>query len=66
MYFAVLSNMNFVTNLIAADSKEVAEELTQATCIEVPESGVDLGWQWNGSAFEPYVPAPADGPSVPL
>jgi hypothetical protein len=50
--FAVLNN-NKVINVIIADTKEIAEEVTSSPCIEYTEenpAGID--WTYNGSTFE--------------
>ena len=39
MNFAVISG-NSVTNIIVADSKEVAEEVTGSTCVEYTDANV--------------------------
>ena len=39
--FAVLTG-NFVTNVIVAETKEIAEQVTNATCIEYTD-GVGIG-----------------------
>ena len=54
--FAVLTN-SVVSNVIVADSKEIAEEATNATCIEYTETDtVNIGWTWDGITFtEPTV-----------
>ena len=54
--FAVLTN-SVVSNVIVADSKEIAEEATNATCIEYTETDtVNIGWTWDGTKFtEPTV-----------
>ena len=42
-----------VTNVIVADTKEVAEMVTGLTCIEYTnENRVSIGWTYNGSTFE--------------
>jgi len=55
--FAVLSYDDGVTNVIVADSKEIAEDVTGKTC--VPCEGTDVvGSHWNGTEFikpEPVV-----------
>jgi predicted type IV restriction endonuclease len=49
--FAVIVN-NTVVNMIVAESKEIAEQVTFQTCIETPpEMGVKIGMRWNGSSF---------------
>jgi len=51
MNFAVISNNN-VTNLIVADSKEVAEEATGFTCVEYTDENIPLiGWTYDGVNF---------------
>lgn len=48
--FAVLSDSNSVINVIVAESKEIAEDVTGKTC--VPCEGTQyLGHAWNGSEF---------------
>lgn len=50
--FAVIES-NKVTNVIVADTKEIAETVTGLTCIEYTEenpAGID--WTYNGSTFE--------------
>lgn len=49
--FAVLKD-NKVINVIIADTKEIAEQVTNKTCIEYTEenpAGID--WTYNGSEF---------------
>ena len=53
--FAVMSG-NSVINIIVADTKEVAEEATNATCIEFNEiNSASIGWQHDGEKFIPPV-----------
>ena len=43
--FAVLDETNVVTNIIVAETKEIAEDVTQATCIEyTDENPAEIGW----------------------
>jgi hypothetical protein len=50
--FAVLQNNN-VINIIVANTKEIAEEVTKETCVECPnEILATIGWTYNGSTFE--------------
>jgi hypothetical protein len=50
--FAVIDN-NTVTNVIVAETKEVAEMVTGLTCIEyTAENPVSIGWTYNNSTFE--------------
>ncbi len=49
--YAVIQN-NIVTNIIVADSKEIAEEVTGLLCIEYTEENpVGIGWTWDGTSF---------------
>ena len=42
-----------VTNLIVADTKETAEQITGFMCIEYTDvHSVGIGWTYNGSTFE--------------
>jgi hypothetical protein len=51
MNFAVLTG-NQVTNIIVADSKEVAEEVTGLTCVEyTDENPAVIGGTYDGSTF---------------
>lgn len=47
--YAVIEN-NSVMNVIVADSKEIAEEVTGKLCIEVPD-GFGIGDTWDGTNF---------------
>ena len=50
--FAVL-NDSTVTNIIVADTKEIAEEATGLTCVEyTAENTAGIGYKYNGSTFE--------------
>lgn len=52
MNFAILSG-NQVTNIIVADSKEVAEQITNATCVEyTDENPAHIGLGYDGTTFE--------------
>lgn len=49
--YAVIQN-NKVTNIIVADSKEIAEEVTSLACIEYTEENpAGIGWDWDGIKF---------------
>ena len=49
--YVVVSN-GLVTNIVVADSKEVAEEVTRLTCIDYPEGKfVKIGWTWDGTTL---------------
>jgi len=55
--FAVLDNNNVVINTIVAESLEIAEQATGATCIEFTHDkpAFYLG-TWNGTEFVPLDP----------
>jgi hypothetical protein len=61
MNFAVIGN-NVVTNIIVADSKEIAEQVTNATCIEYSEANpAGIGWTYDGTTFTaPIVQEPIE------
>jgi hypothetical protein len=49
--FAVIDNQ-LVENIIVADSKAIAEEVTGKTCIEyADEIAVHIGGTWDGTNF---------------
>lgn len=49
--YAVVQN-DKVINIIVADSKEIAEEVTGLLCIEyTDESPAGIGWDWDGIKF---------------
>lgn len=48
--FAVLDHENNVSNVIVAETREVAEDVTGKTCIPC-EGTRFLGHHWNGSEF---------------
>jgi len=54
--FAVIEN-NLVTNVIVAESKEMAELVTGHTCIEyTAENPAGINWTWDGTSFiNPFV-----------
>jgi len=59
--YAVLDN-DTVINVIVADSKEVAEEITGKTCIEyTDEAPLGINWYWHNEA-DAYI-SPANYPS---
>jgi hypothetical protein len=58
--FAVLGgpNENIVINTIVCDSKEIAEEVTRMTCIEISADtpvSIDKD-KWDGTSFVPVTP----------
>lgn len=60
--FAVISG-NTISNIIVADTKEIAEMLTKCICQEIsPDKGITFEWTWNGTDFvapiEPIVEEP--------
>ena len=62
--FAVLAG-NIVSNLIVADTKEIAEEATGLTCVEYTQDNpAVIGLTYDGVSFEqPPVGAPdSEGP----
>jgi hypothetical protein len=49
--FAVM-NGNLVLNVIVADTKEIAEQVTGVNCIEyTTENPAGIGHTWDGSIF---------------
>jgi len=51
MNFAIIEN-DIVTNIIVADSLEIAEAVTGTTCVEyTTESPAAIGWTWDGTIF---------------
>lgn len=59
--FAVL-NGDTVINIIIADTKEIAEEVTNSTCVEyTTENPAGIGWTYDGSVFiAPVVETPTE------
>lgn len=56
--YAVISD-NTIVNVILADSKEVAESVTQLECIEYDEENpVDIGYFWSEEYSKYISPAP--------
>jgi hypothetical protein len=56
--YAVIEN-GTVINVIVADSKEIAEQITEKTCIEYTEdSPLGMGWYWLNEAGGYIPPAP--------
>ena len=55
--FAVLSG-GTVSNVIVADTKEIAEYITGTTCIEYNETNpAGIGWTYDGTTFTaPKIP----------
>lgn len=49
--YAIVEN-NLVTNVIIADTVEIAEQVTGKTCIEYNESNpAGIGWTYDGKKF---------------
>jgi hypothetical protein len=49
--FAVISG-KLVTNVILAETKEIAEEVTGLTCVEYTnENPAGIGWTYDGTNF---------------
>lgn len=58
--FAVLNEHDGVTNVIVAETKEIAEDVTGFTCVPCEGTAV-MGATWNGTEFilpEPVVTEP--------
>lgn len=54
--FAVVNN-NIVINIIVANTKEIAEEITGFTCIEYTEKNpAGVGWKFDGEKFISFEP----------
>jgi hypothetical protein len=51
--FAIIVD-NKVTDTVVADTLEIAEEVTNKNCIEIPEGTIaNIGWVYNGTEFVP-------------
>lgn len=51
--YAVVEN-NLVTNIIVADTLEIAEKVTGKTCVEYDdENFAGIGWTYDGESFTP-------------
>lgn len=51
--FAVVAPNGFVLNIIVADSKEIAEEVTGSTCVEYTDDNTaHIGLTYDGTSFE--------------
>ena len=49
--FAVLQSGN-ITNVIVAETLEIAEMVTELTCVEIPEgSFAGIGWSYKDNEF---------------
>lgn len=59
--FAIIEN-NIVTNVIVADTIEVAEQITGLTCVEyTTENPAGIGWTYDGENFiAPVVEQPTE------
>lgn len=55
--FAVIEE-NIVTNVIIADTKEIAEQVTERTCVEFEDTRYQpgIGWTYDGSSFHQPTP----------
>jgi len=54
--FAVIRN-NEISTVVVADSKEDAEQLMEATCVEIEVGAPQgAGWIWDGTNFTPPEP----------
>jgi hypothetical protein len=53
--FAIVID-NKVIDTVVADTLEIAEEVTNRNCIEIPEGTIaNIGWTYNGSTFESLI-----------
>ena len=50
--FAVIEG-NLVTNTILAESKEIAEQITNKTCIEYTDEPAEVGGTFSNGVFKP-------------
>lgn len=59
--YAVIEG-NVITNVIVADTKEVAEQVTNSTCVEYTvENPAGIGWTYDGEKFiAPVVEQPTE------
>lgn len=58
--FAVLTN-DIVSNVIIAETKEIAEAITGTTCVEyTDENPVLIGWSYDGTNFTAPVEEPTE------
>jgi len=56
--YAVIEN-GTVTNVIVADSQEIAEQVTEKTCLEYTEEApLGIGWFWLDAAGAYVSPSP--------
>ena len=56
--YAVIEDGTII-NVIVADSQEIAEDVTQKTCIEYTEEApLGIGWYWLDSAGGYIIPSP--------
>jgi hypothetical protein len=65
--FAVIEE-GIVTNVIIADTKEIAEQVTAKTCVEFENTPdqPSIGWAYDGTNFiQPVVEAPQDADTEP-
>jgi hypothetical protein len=57
--YAIIEN-NIVTNVIVADTLEIAQEVTGKTCVEYNEDNpAGIGWTYDGEKF--VAPEPIEG-----
>lgn len=64
--FAVIEEGK-VINVIIADNQEIAELVTQKTCVEYTETKpAGIGWTYDGKKFnEPVIEIPKDADTQP-
>ena len=54
--FAVIKD-NKVVNVVVADNKEIAEQTTNLSCVNVDNKDAGIGWSYDGTSFtNPYKP----------
>ena len=58
--YGVIEN-DVITNVIVAETKEIAETVTQLVCVEIPHYDVGVGWTYRGGRFSaPVVEEPTE------
>ena len=48
--YAVIEN-ELIINVIVAETKEIAEQVTGKLCISLPHMDVGIGWSYKGGTF---------------
>lgn len=57
--YGVVEN-KIITNVIVAESKELAESITGQECIEYTHNELGVGWYWNDEINQYIEPCPYD------